>query len=302
MLLLVIPLLMARASRRSTRCAPGSRTGRPCWPPSSGSWRCPRGPPPRPFGEHCQCARPGRDHPPRGALHAARRREARARRLLADHPGGRDCGHLRAIGRGQVDAAAGAAPARRSRRGRGAHRRRRRARHRSPPIRRACSPCSASRRGSSSGPWATTSRSGSIRRRARPTCERRWRALISTSSPRGRRARSIRRCARRRRASPEVSSAGSLLARLFVRDARVPALDEPEAGLPSAQAEALLARVADVAAGRTTLVVTHAPHLLRSTFNVVIDGGGWSIRARTRSSPRDSEAYRALLAEGLKRT
>jgi len=31
--------------------------------------------------------------------------------------------------------------------------------------------------------------------------------------------------------------------------------------------------VAEVAGGRTTLVVTHAPHLLRSAFNVVLDGG-----------------------------
>jgi ABC-type transport system involved in cytochrome bd biosynthesis fused ATPase/permease subunit len=31
--------------------------------------------------------------------------------------------------------------------------------------------------------------------------------------------------------------------------------------------------VAEVAAGRTTVVVTHAPHLLGSTFNVLLDAG-----------------------------
>lgn len=108
------------------------------------------------------------------------------------------------------------------------------------------------------------------------------------------------------RATPPSFSGGEqrriLLARLFVREARVLVLDEPEAGLPSAQAEALLARVADVAAGRTTLVVTHAPHLLRSTFNVVIDGGRVVDQGPHEELAARSEAYRALLAEGLKRT
>ena len=64
-----------------------------------------------------------------------------------------------------------------------------------------------------------------------------------------------------------------MLARMLLRETRVFVLDEPEAGLPSATAEQLLRGVAEIAEGRTCLVVTHAPHLLRSTFNVLIDGG-----------------------------
>jgi ABC-type transport system involved in cytochrome bd biosynthesis fused ATPase/permease subunit len=91
-----------------------------------------------------------------------------------------------------------------------------------------------------------------------------------------------------------------LLARLLLREARVLVLDEPEAGLPSATAEALLARVREVAAGRTTLVVTHAPHLLRSTFNVVLDGGRVADAGTHEELMKRSAAYRALIAEGLK--
>src|SRR6185369_3412484 len=47
-----------------------------------------------------------------------------------------------------------------------------------------------------------------------------------------------------------------LLARMLLRDARVLVLDEPEAGLPGATAEALLGAVAELAKGRTCIVVT----------------------------------------------
>jgi ABC-type multidrug transport system fused ATPase/permease subunit len=91
-----------------------------------------------------------------------------------------------------------------------------------------------------------------------------------------------------------------LLARLLLREARVLVLDEPEAGLPSATAEAILARVKEVAAGRTTLVVTHAPHLLRSTFNVVIEGGKVADAGPHEVLMERCAAYRALIAEGLR--
>src|SRR5207245_391409 len=74
------------------------------------------------------------------------------------------------------------------------------------------------------------------------------------------------------RAVPPNFSGGEqrrlLLARMLVRDAKIFILDEPEAGLPSATAEEILRAVAELANGRTCIVVTHAPHLLGSTFNV----------------------------------
>lgn len=91
-----------------------------------------------------------------------------------------------------------------------------------------------------------------------------------------------------------------LLARMLLRDARVLVLDEPESGLPSATAEELLRGVAEVAKGRTCVVVTHAPHLLRSTFNVVIDGGAIAAIGTHEELAATSELYRSLLAEGLK--
>jgi ABC-type bacteriocin/lantibiotic exporter with double-glycine peptidase domain len=91
-----------------------------------------------------------------------------------------------------------------------------------------------------------------------------------------------------------------MLARLLVREARIFVLDEPESGLPSATAEALLASVSDIAAGRTCLVVTHAPHLLRSTFNVLMDGGKVAAKGSHAELAASNATYRALLAEGLR--
>jgi ABC-type multidrug transport system fused ATPase/permease subunit len=91
-----------------------------------------------------------------------------------------------------------------------------------------------------------------------------------------------------------------LLARMLLRDARVLVLDEPESGLPSATAEELLRAVAEIAGGRTCLVVTHAPHLLRSTFNVVIDAGRVVAIGSHEELKQTSEIYSSLLAEALK--
>jgi ABC-type multidrug transport system fused ATPase/permease subunit len=104
------------------------------------------------------------------------------------------------------------------------------------------------------------------------------------------------------RAVPPSLSGGEqrrlLLARMLLRDARVFVLDEPEAGLPGATAESILRVVAELANGRTCLVVTHAPHLLRSDFNVVLDGGRVAAVGTHDELAASCEAYRALLAEG----
>jgi len=92
-----------------------------------------------------------------------------------------------------------------------------------------------------------------------------------------------------------------MLARMLLRDARVLVLDEPEAGLPGATAEELLRNVVELAGGRTTLIVTHAPHLVRSTFNVVLDKGRVSVMGTHEELVRTSEVYRSLLAEGQRK-
>lgn len=111
--------------------------------------------------------------------------------------------------------------------------------------------------------------------------------------------------ATRFKAMPPSLSGGEqrrvLLARMLARNAKVFVLDEPEAGMPSATAEELLKAVAVLAAGRTCVVVTHAPHLLASTFNVVIDGGKIVAQGTHAELVEKSEAYRALLAEGIQR-
>ncbi|WP_437774808.1 ATP-binding cassette domain-containing protein [Sorangium sp. So ce1097] len=108
------------------------------------------------------------------------------------------------------------------------------------------------------------------------------------------------------RASPPSLSGGEarrlLLARVLLREPRVFVLDEPEAGLPGATAEALLRAACEVAGGRTAVVVTHAPHLLRSTFNVLLDGGRVAAVGTHASLSESSPLYRSLLAEALQRS
>jgi ABC-type transport system involved in cytochrome bd biosynthesis fused ATPase/permease subunit len=91
-----------------------------------------------------------------------------------------------------------------------------------------------------------------------------------------------------------------MLARMLLRDARVLVLDEPEAGLPAATAEELLRRVVELSAGRTTILVTHAPQLVNSTFNVVLDKGRIAAVGTHEELSRDSEEYRALLSKGAR--
>ncbi|WP_437669789.1 ATP-binding cassette domain-containing protein [Sorangium sp. So ce131] len=106
--------------------------------------------------------------------------------------------------------------------------------------------------------------------------------------------------------SPPSLSGGEsrrlLLARVLLREPRVFVLDEPEAGLPGATAEAVLRTACEVAAGRTAIVVTHAPHLLRSTFNVLLDGGRVAAVGAHEVLRESSPLYRSLLAEALRRS
>ena len=92
-----------------------------------------------------------------------------------------------------------------------------------------------------------------------------------------------------------------LLARMLLRDARLLVLDEPEAGLPGATAEELLRSVVELSAGRTTILVTHAPHLVKSTFNVVLDKGRIAAMGTHEELVQTSETYRALLSEGQRK-
>jgi len=105
------------------------------------------------------------------------------------------------------------------------------------------------------------------------------------------------------RANPPNFSGGEcrrlLIARMLLSPAPVLALDEPEAGLPSATAEDILMAIAGAANGRTTLVVTHAPHLLDSDFNVVLDAGRVAAMGKHEELVEQSETYRQLLADAV---
>lgn len=108
------------------------------------------------------------------------------------------------------------------------------------------------------------------------------------------------------RAVPPSLSGGEqrrlLLARMLLRNPRFFVLDEPEAGLPSATAEQILRELRAIAAGRTCIVVTHAPHLLESNFNIVMDAGKIAATGTHQELSENSELYRSLLAEGLKKS
>lgn len=106
-----------------------------------------------------------------------------------------------------------------------------------------------------------------------------------------------------RKSPPNVSGGEGrrlLLARMLLGNARVQLLDEPEAGLPSATAEALLESLVRAASGRTNVVVTHAPQLLRSDFNVVLRDGKVVATGTHDELVASSEEYRGLLADAMK--
>lgn len=87
------------------------------------------------------------------------------------------------------------------------------------------------------------------------------------------------------------------LARVLARRPSVILLDEPEAGLPQAMAERLMADVRRATAGRTCLVVTHRPDLLESDTVVFLLEGRVAATAPHAELERVNEAYRALLAQ-----
>jgi ABC-type transport system involved in cytochrome bd biosynthesis fused ATPase/permease subunit len=64
-----------------------------------------------------------------------------------------------------------------------------------------------------------------------------------------------------------------LVARALATEAPIVVLDEPEAGLPDETAKQLFDAVLAARDGRTVVVVTHAPALLPSDFNVLFHGG-----------------------------
>jgi ATP-binding cassette subfamily B protein len=64
-----------------------------------------------------------------------------------------------------------------------------------------------------------------------------------------------------------------LVARAVASEAPILVLDEPEAGLPDETAKQLFEALLAAREGRTVVVVTHAPALLPSDFNVVFDAG-----------------------------
>lgn len=87
------------------------------------------------------------------------------------------------------------------------------------------------------------------------------------------------------------------LARGLLRDPSVLVLDEPTAGLDTRTEAAFLATLADVRAGRTTVVVTHRPAAMRACDRVVLLHAGRVVA----DGPHDhllatSAAYRGVLA------
>ncbi|MBM4374837.1 MAG: ABC transporter ATP-binding protein [Deltaproteobacteria bacterium] len=103
-----------------------------------------------------------------------------------------------------------------------------------------------------------------------------------------------------RRQPPNLSGGEArrlVLARVVLGDAPVRVLDEPEAGLPAATAQDVLRSVKSSSGGVTHLVVTHAPRLLASDFNVLLREGRVVATGTHDELVARSEDYRALLAE-----
>ncbi|MFO0613956.1 MAG: ABC transporter ATP-binding protein [Polyangiaceae bacterium] len=91
-----------------------------------------------------------------------------------------------------------------------------------------------------------------------------------------------------------------LFARALAQDARVLVLDEPEAGLPGGQVEAVLKAAVEASKGKTLFIATHAPDLLPSTFNVLLQGGKVVDRGTHAELLERSELYRSLFSRKAK--
>ncbi len=104
--------------------------------------------------------------------------------------------------------------------------------------------------------------------------------------------------ARRFVAAPANLSGGEqrrvLLARALAQDARVWVLDEPEAGLPKATAHALFETLLRERAGRSMVIVTHAPGLIEGAHIVVLEAGRIVGQGRHEELLSDCEAYRKI--------
>jgi len=87
------------------------------------------------------------------------------------------------------------------------------------------------------------------------------------------------------------------LTRLLLRDPDVIFIDELEAGLPQADAQALLRDVRAATSGKTCLMVTHRPDLLEADQVAFVHEGAIFKIATHQALERDCEEYRSLLAE-----
>ena len=82
------------------------------------------------------------------------------------------------------------------------------------------------------------------------------------------------------------------IARALVRDTPVLVLDEPTTGLDAAAKAALLAPLRALAAGRTTIVVSHDPEVLAWADRVVLLDGGAIVAAPPRAARSSRPAQR----------
>ena len=87
------------------------------------------------------------------------------------------------------------------------------------------------------------------------------------------------------------------LTRLLVRDPDIIFIDELEAGLPQADAQALLRDVRAATAGKTCLMVTHRPDLLAADRVAFMHEGSIFKIGSHEELERDCAQYRSLLAE-----
>lgn len=86
------------------------------------------------------------------------------------------------------------------------------------------------------------------------------------------------------------------LARVLLADPDVILIDELEAGLPQAQAEALLASVRQATAGKTCLMVTHRPDLLDADRVAFLLDGTIAAQGKHDELVAAHDAYRSLLS------
>lgn len=87
------------------------------------------------------------------------------------------------------------------------------------------------------------------------------------------------------------------LVRMLLREPEVVLLDELEAGLPQSMAQSLFQAVRDATRGKTCIVVTHRPDLLRADRLVMIHDGAVLATGTHEELEQRCEPYRNLLAD-----